>query len=292
MASYKDFLFGGLSGMSATAVIQPIDTVKVRIQLIGESGKGVSKSPFVVARNIIAAEGVAGLYKGLDSALFRQATYGTVRLGSYKFLYNARMKSKGEVVFTEKIGLSLIAGVLGTLIGNPSDLALVRFQSDAYLPVEQRRNYRHVFDAFGRIIKEEGILALWRGVIPTMLRAVSINVSMLTTYDEIKEWFNKSAEVKDTQAIRLKASAVSGLVLSLVSLPFDNIKTKMQKMTKDVNGNYPYKGVVDCFRQSIKREGVIGLWVGYPTFYMRVAPHAMLVLLIQDLLHINFGQHK
>ena len=158
MASYKDFLFAGLSGMTATAVIQPIDTIKVRIQLIGESGKGSSTSPFVVGRNIIAQEGVAGLYKGIDSALFRQATYGTARLGFYKFLFNKRMAQKGEVVFHEKIGISLIAGVLGTMIGNPADLALVRFQSDAYLPVEQRRNYKHVFDAFGRIVKEEGLL--------------------------------------------------------------------------------------------------------------------------------------
>ena len=292
MASYKDFLFGGLSGMTATAFIQPIDTVKVRIQLIAESGKGASTSPFAVGRQIIAKEGVRGLYKGLDSALLRQATYGTARLGSYKFLFNKRMKEKGEVVLHEKIGISIIAGILGTIVGNPADLALVRFQSDSYLPVEQRRNYRHVLDAFSRIIKEEGVLALWRGVFPTMLRAVAINVSMLTTYDEIKEWFNKRSEVKDTQSIRLKASAVSGIVLSLVSLPFDNVKTKMQKMTKDANGNYPYKGIFDCFKKSVQREGVAGLWVGYPTFYMRVAPHAMLVLLVQDFLHLNFGQHK
>lgn len=278
--------------MSATAVIQPIDTVKVRIQLAGETGKTASRSPFVICRNIIANEGVRGLYQGLDSALFRQATYGTARLGFYKFLFNLRMKQKGEVVFHEKVGISLAAGVLGTMIGNPADIALVRFQSDSYLPLEQRRNYRHVFDAFNRIIKEEGILTLWRGATPTMLRAVSINVSMLTTYDEIKEWFNRRSEVKDTQAIRLKASAVAGVALSLVSLPFDNIKTKLQKMNKDANGNYPYKGVVDCFKQSIKREGVTGLWVGYPTFYMRVAPHAMLVLLIQDFLHLTFGEHK
>ena len=125
-----------------------------------------------------------------------------------------------------------------------------------------------------------------------MLRAVSINVSMLTTYDEIKEWLNKRSEVKDTQSIRLKASAISGVVLSLVSLPFDNAKTKLQKMTKDAKGNYPYTGIVDCFRKSIQREGVAGLWVGYPTYYMRVAPHAMLVLLVQDFLHLTFGQHK
>ena len=292
MASWKDFVFGGLSGMSATAVIQPIDTVKVRIQTIGESAKGASTNPITVARNLMAKEGVRGFYQGLDSALFRQATYGTSRLGIYKYLFNKRMKTKGEVVFHEKVGMSLFAGIMGSLVGNPSDLALVRFQSDATLPVEQRRNYRHVFDAFYRIVKEEGVLTLWRGIVPTILRAVSINVSMLTTYDEIKEFYNKRTEYKDSLSIRLKSSATAGIVLSIVSLPFDNAKTKLQKMVPNAQGVMPYKNIFDCMTKSVKREGFFGLWVGYPTFYMRVAPHAMLVLLIQDFLHLNFGTKK
>lgn len=157
--SIKDFAFGGLSGMIGTAVIQPIDTVKVRIQLVGESqglagGKQtVSKSPFSVARGILAKEGVRGFYRGLDSALFRQATYCTARLGIYKTIYNRRMEEKGKVIFYEKAFISLFSGFLGSLIGNPSDLALVRFQSDMYLPEDQRRNYRNVFHAFSRIGK-------------------------------------------------------------------------------------------------------------------------------------------
>lgn len=292
MASYKDFLFGGISGMTATSVIQPIDTIKVRIQTIGESAKGGSTSPFTVARKLVAKEGVRGLYKGLDSALFRQATYGTARLGFYKYLFNNRLKSHGEVTIGYKVGFSLASGLLGSFIGNPSDLALVRFQTDGALPVEKRRNYKNVFDAFARIVKEEGVLTLWRGTLPTICRVVSINVSMLTTYDEIKEFFNRRSTEKDTLEIRLKSSAASGVVLSLVSLPFDNVKTKLQKMMPNAEGVNPYKGIVDCFKKSIKREGVLGLWVGYPTFYMRVAPHAMIVLLIQDFLHLNFGTLK
>lgn len=160
--SIKDFAFGGLSGMIGTAVIQPIDTVKVRIQLTGESrglagnqsaSGSFSTNPFAVARGILTKEGVRGFYKGLDSALFRQATYCTARLGIYKTLFNKRLTEKGEVVFLEKAGISLFAGFLGSLIGNPSDLALVRFQSDMYLPENERRNYKHVFDAFWRIGK-------------------------------------------------------------------------------------------------------------------------------------------
>lgn len=74
----KPFLFGGISGCCATTVIQPIDTVKVQIQVIGESnakgaaaGSGLSTNPFEVAKRVISNEGIKGLYKGLDAALLR-----------------------------------------------------------------------------------------------------------------------------------------------------------------------------------------------------------------------------
>jgi len=75
----------------------------------------------------------------------------------------------------------------------------------------------------------------------------------------------------------IRASAGAGFVCSVLSLPFDNIKVKLYKMKPDSAGNYPYLGVLDCFKKSIKREGISGLWVGFNYFYMRQAPHAMIV---------------
>lgn len=47
----------------------------------------------------------------------------------------------------------------------------------------------------------------------------------------------------------------------------------------------PYKNIVDCFVKSVRNEGVRALWVGLPTYYMRIAPHSIIVLLMQDYLH-------
>jgi len=80
----------------------------------------------------------------------------------------------------EKILASLFAGFAGALIGNPADLTLVRFQADGSLPPDQRRNYKNVFEAMGRIIKEEGVLALWRGSGPTVVRAMAMNLGIYT----------------------------------------------------------------------------------------------------------------
>jgi solute carrier family 25 oxoglutarate transporter 11 len=55
-STVKPFLNGGLSGMGATCVIQPVDMIKVRIQL----GQG---SAAHVASQVIKNEGIGGLYK-------------------------------------------------------------------------------------------------------------------------------------------------------------------------------------------------------------------------------------
>lgn len=73
-------------------------------------------------------------------------------------------------------------------------------------------------------MREEGILTLWRGSAPTIGRAMSMNLGMLTSYDEIKERLNEIKGTHDALETRLFASAISGIICSFMSLPFDNVK--------------------------------------------------------------------
>ena len=88
-------------------------------------------------------------------------------------------------------------------MGNPPDLALVRMQADYQLPVNERRNYTNVFNAFARITREEGLFGLWRGSTPTICRAVVINLAMLASYDEIKERLLPYYNNKETTEVRV-----------------------------------------------------------------------------------------
>jgi hypothetical protein len=46
---------------------------------------------------------------------------------------------------------------------------------------------------------------------------------------------------------------VSGFLSSFVSLPFDNAKTKIQKMKALPDGSYPYKNIFDAMGKTIKK---------------------------------------
>lgn len=74
----------------------------------------------------------------------------------------------------------------------------------------------------------------------------------------------------------------AAVATAVVSLPFDNIKTKMQKQKPDANGVLRYKSIPDCYVQTFAREGITGFWAGLPTYYFRVGPHSIITLLAAE----------
>jgi solute carrier family 25 (mitochondrial oxoglutarate transporter), member 11 len=286
----QNFLIGGASGMFATIIIQPIDFIKVQIQVRSEMGQK-NLNPFSIAQEIRKETGTyKTFYKGLDSALLRQAVYTSTRLGLFYSLKDMIIKKTGkEPSMFSNVLMSLFAGAVGSFVGNPADLALVRMQSDNNLPEAERRNYKNVFDALSRTVKEEGIFTLWRGSLPTVVRAMAMNFSLLVPFEETKKLLVPYIENARMRAI--VASCIAGAAATVLSLPFDNVKTKLQKMKKLPDGTYPYKGVTDCIMKTAQKEGAAKLWVGVNTYYIRVAPHAVISLVTNEFLR-NFFSKK
>lgn len=284
----QPFATGGIAGALATCVIQPIDMVKVRIQIAGESA-GAIKNPIAIASAIIRADGFSSLYKGLDAAIVRQLTYTTTRLGVFRYA-STQLKKDGEktLPFYKKAFAGLLAGAIGAFVGTPADLALVRMQADTTLPMDQRRNYKGVGDAIKSIIRNEGVGGLWKGSMPTVTRAMALNMGMLATFDQGKEYF--SARFGEGWTATLTASALSGFGASVMSLPFDFVKTRIQKQRPDASGVLPYKNSLDCAMKVAAREGPMAFYSGFPTYYARIAPHAMLVLLLIEVMDTNINR--
>jgi len=266
----KPFVNGGTSGMLATCVIQPVDMIKVRIQL----GQG---SGYNVAKNMLRDDGFGAFYKGLSAGLLRQATYTTARLGSFRILTNKAIAANDgkPLPLYQKALCGLTAGAIGACVGSPADLALIRMQADATLPAAQRRHYKNAFHALYRITADEGVLALWKGAGPTVVRAMALNMGMLASYDQAVEFFKDTMGLSEATTV-VGASAVSGFFASACSLPFDYVKTQIQKMQPDANGKYPYSGSIDCFVKTFKAGGPLKFYTGFPVYCVRIAPHVMM----------------
>ncbi|KAH7175657.1 mitochondrial carrier domain-containing protein [Dactylonectria macrodidyma] len=282
------FINGGISGMVATSVIQPVDMIKVRIQLAGEgSATGPKPTALSVTRQIISSGKALDLYTGLSAGLLRQAVYTTARLGIFDTLMknlSAKAKDQGrQVGFSERATAGLTAGGLAAMVGNPADLALIRMQSDGLKPLAERKNYKSVIDALSSIAKNEGIAALWSGAAPTVVRAMALNFGQLAFFSEAKAQLKANTDLS-VQAQTLSASAIAGFFASFFSLPFDFVKTRLQKQQKGPDGKVPYRGMIDCFGKVAKQEGIFRFYRGFGTYYVRIAPHAMVTLIVADYL--------
>ena len=284
--------------MTATCAIQPIDMVKVRLQLAGQgirSTTGPAPTSLSITRELLTTGKFLDLYTGLSAGLLRQAVYTTARLGifdTFMSRLSSRAATTGSTIgFKERAGAGLAAGGLAAMIGNPADLALIRMQSDGLKAVGERANYKSVFDALGRISGQEGIGALWAGAAPTVARAMALNFGQLAFFSEAKVRLKDSGLGSRTQTLTgeccvkvlshlmfeigyglgasdcadttLIASAIAGFFASFFSLPFDFVKTRLQKQTKAADGTLPYKSMMDCFAKVARDEGLMRFYRGY-----------------------------
>ena len=273
------FLFGGLSGMGATCVVQPLDLIKNRMLLMGAEG-GKKASSVQVISKVIKSEGFFSLYNGLSAGLLRQASYTTVRMGVYTSLIE-RLAVDGKTTFPIQLVSGLTAGALGAFVGTPAEVALIRMTADGRLPPEQKRNYKNVFNALARIVREEGPRALWTGCTPTVGRSMVVNMCQLASYSQAKQHLLATGYFKEDIALHFCASMISGLVTTAASMPVDIAKTRLQNM-KVRDGKPEYKGTVDVLAKVVKNEGFFALWRGFTPYYARLGPHTVLTFVILE----------
>lgn len=277
----QPFICGGLSAITATTFVHPIDLSKVRLQLFSTHNPGAKKPGFSgILLKMIKEEGFLSIYSGISAAWMRQAVYGTARIGLHRSFSEALVKRNdgNAVSFQMKTLSGMASGSIAVCLGTPFDVALVRMQGDSMKPAAVRRGYKNVFDALLKIASTEGVTKLYSGLVPNILRGMSMNVGMLACYDQAKEMIavhimNEDINAKPSLQTRLGASLVAGFTASAFSLPFDLIKSRLQDGGK-------YTGIVDCATKVLTNEGFFAFWTGFSAYYMRTAPHAMILLML------------
>lgn len=260
--------------MMACTVTHPLDLAKVRLQTASTPGQGLVSMVY----QIITKEGFFKIYSGLTASLLRQATYSTARFGVYEFLKDSYIESTNSQPGTAVLlPMSMAAGALGGLVGNPSDVVNIRMQNDSTLPKEQRRNYRNAFDGIYRIIKEEKLSSLFRGLGPNLARGVLMTASQVVTYDIAKRLLVANLSLDPTKkSTHFSSSLLAGLVATTVCSPADVVKTRI--MNAKGGGVSP----VNILTTAIKEEGVGFMFRGWLPSFIRLGPHTIVTFLVLE----------
>ena len=294
MMDWKGFAEGGLASMIAGFATHPLDLIKVRMQLQGETAVlGASAlayapvgraGPLGVGIEVARCEGVKALYSGVSATLLRQVLYSSTKIGLYEYLkheWREGESQEGEsgLPLRKKVTAALVAGGFGAVVGSPADLAMVRMQADGRLPAPVRRNYSGVGNAMARMVKQDGVMSLWTGAAPTVARAMLVTAAQLATYDQIKDGITKNHVVPEGLATQVVASCGAGVLASVASNPIDVVKTRVMDMKVAEGQAAPYRGALDCAMKTVRSEGPMALYKGFVPTVTRQAPFAIVLFL-------------
>jgi adenine nucleotide transporter 17 len=120
-------------------------------------------------------------------------------------------------------------------------------------------------EAASKIIKEEGYMGFWRGIIPALVLVIN-PVIQYTVFEKMKAWIEKSK--KNLSALDFFwLGAVSKLCATSITYPymyslFDLSVVKSRMHLKDKDETTRYKSILDGLRKILKQEGVKGLYKG------------------------------
>jgi len=169
---------GGFSAIPTTAIMTPIERVKVIMQIQGtETEKGIKpkySGPLDVARQLVKQGGIQSLYKGTAATLLRDIPGSVAYFAAYegfkKFLTPKGSKPEDLKPIPILIAGGM-AGVCNWLVAIPPDVLKSRLQA------APEGTYTGLRDVLTQLLQKEGPAALFKGVGPAMLRAFPANAA-------------------------------------------------------------------------------------------------------------------
>jgi hypothetical protein len=135
----------------------------------------------------------------------------------------------------------------------PTDVVKIRLQANV-------GHYTGIVDVVTSIIRTEGVIHMWRGMVPTSTRAALVASAELGVYD-----FSKvsllSLGFRDTPAVYLAASVIATFAAIGISFPVDVAKTRM--INQSIRGQAPaYTNMFHCIASTVRERGLVRLYQG------------------------------
>lgn len=259
----KDVLSGTIGGIAQVLVGQPLDILKVRLQT---SPPGTYTGMVDCASRIVTTEGPLAFYKGTLTPLLGVGACVSIQFGVVEALKrtfsNANVRSgKGaELDYGQFYLAGGIAGVANSFVAGPVEHIRIRLQTQPSPPI-----YKGPLDCIKQITSQAGLWnGVFRGQIPTFAREFHGMGMYFLTYEAlVQHHLNTNNLTRDQlpSSYAMFAGAMAGYALWLTAYPADIIKSKLQTdaLRKEQRR---FNGTLDCIRQTVKADGVKGLYRG------------------------------
>ncbi|GMN29306.1 hypothetical protein TIFTF001_002389 [Ficus carica] len=281
---------GAVAGFATVATMHPLDVVRTRFQVNDgrvsnlPTYKNTAHAIFTIARS------EARLYAGFSPAVVGS----TVSWALYFFFYD-RAKQRYSRNREEKLSpghhlaSAAEAGALVCLCTNPIWLVKTRLQLQN--PLHQTRPYSGFYDALRTIMREEGWIALYKGIVPGLF-LVSHGAIQFTAYEELRKVLVDFKSRKSTEKSRSSDSvlnsfdyaalgASSKIAAMLLSYPFQVIRARLQQRPSN-EGVPRYMDSWHVVKETARFEGLRGFYRGITPNLLKNVPAASITFIVYE----------
>ncbi|KAI0411571.1 mitochondrial carrier domain-containing protein [Xylaria grammica] len=168
---------GAFAGVANSVISGPIEHVRIRLQTQPHGAGRLYTGPLDCVRKLSAqAGGLRGVYRGEAVTIIREAqAYGMWFL-AFEWMMNADAARNGiarSEVPAYKVALyGGLAGEALWLGSYPFDVIKSKMQTDGFGP---NMRYKSMRDCFAQTWRAEGMRGFWKGIGPTLLRAMPVS---------------------------------------------------------------------------------------------------------------------
>eukprot|EP00064_Thunnus_orientalis_P004880 superscaffoldBa00000461_g4893 len=174
----------------------------------------------------------------------------------------------------------------GISVMSPGDIVKVRLQCQteskrggSNMP---RPKYHGPVHCLLSIIKEEGVLGLYRGAFPLMLRDGPSYATYFLTYNTICEWLTGSGKKRPDWSGVMLAGGIAGMAGWTLGTPMDVIKARLQM--DGAREMKKYKGFFHCITETARVEGSGVFFRSLGINWLRAFPVNMVVFVTYEAL--------
>ncbi|KAK7757336.1 carrier protein ymc1 [Diatrype stigma] len=177
---------GAFAGLANSVVSGPVEHVRIRLQAQPHGAGRLYSGPLDCVRQLSAHGGVLrGLYRGQAVTLLREAQAYGVWFLAFEWMMNAdaaRNRAARADVPSWKVALyGGLAGEALWLASYPFDVVKSKMQTDGLTPRDAR--YKSMRDCFAQTWREAGFRGFWKGIAPTLLRAMPVSACTFATVE-------------------------------------------------------------------------------------------------------------
>ncbi|KAK9449889.1 mitochondrial carrier domain-containing protein [Limtongia smithiae] len=259
-APWKSLVAGGVAGGVEAAVTYPFEFAKTRLQLVDRSAVKTSSNPLVLIYRTAQTEGVKTLYTGCSTMVIGCTAKAAVRFLGFDSLRKVLADENGKLSGSRGVLAGFGAGVLESVFAlTPFETIKTALIDDAQRPNPRYRGFLH---GSYLLIKDGGIGAVYKGVVPVTLRQSANASCRLGSYSFLKqrvqEYNNQDPSEPLSSGQTFLVGAVAGIITVYMTMPFDTVKTRMQSLASKTE----YRSTAHCASRLIREEGVLTFWKG------------------------------